>query len=690
MKLKKNSLRGGSATIFFMAIILLIMISSSFVTAEVEAEPEEEPRFIFAFDPHLPPIQYMEDGTAAGYSVEIMDRVAEVEGFEIEYLPMTLSESKSALEREEIDGILGINYSSDRAEDMEFSESFLNSSVAMFVAGEHTGKIENIVDLSGYTVAIQEDTVEYSFLNSFRGIQFNVASNQTYALELLALGRGDVFIGDRVVGQYLINDSERAHNIDMVTGYLLPSEYTIAAQKDDYPLIGRINQGLQTIRNDGSYSEIYNRWFEEDRLLLQRRFDLVMRVLTIGGFLILVVFIGGLLWNKQLKKQVDRKTLDLQKTNRKLEKQINKTKNSNLLRDQILENTPRGVIMLNTEGKILSVNPAGEELANMKGDYTGTLYRNVPLFEDLLKDRFKEVLEEKRVYTGIEKDLKHHRGKWMTVGASTYPLLNFENRAIGLILTLEDITKEKKLRAQLFEKEKARALNRIVAGIAHEIRNPVTSIKTFVELIPGKIENPRFRKEIVNYVPKELDRVNRLIENLIDYAKPKSIHQTLVYPHEVIQSCIVLYEGIIRKKNFNIGMDLEENVSLYVDPNQLKQVMINLILNGIEAMEEGSEEQGIGKGDKPGILIRSYGKENKGIIEVLDEGIGMTAEALEVACDPFYTTKEKGTGLGLALSKQYIEENGGEMIIESIYQKGTTISLIFDQAVDIDGGDQRG
>lgn len=667
-----------------MSIIILLLISVSFVLAETR----EEHIFIFAFDPYMPPIQYIENNTPTGYSVEILDRIAEIEGFEVDYIPMTLSKSRKALNNGEIDGILGMNYSSDLAEEMEFSESFLNSSVAMFVAEEHTGEIENIADLSGYTVSIQEDSVEYEFLNSFRGIQFNVASNQEYAFELLSAGRGDVFIGDRIIGEYRINNYGIGSNSEMITAYLLPSEYTIAVQKDDYQLMSRINQGLQTIRNDGSYSKIFNYWFEEDRMLLQRQFDLVIRVLIIGGLIILALLILGVLWNKELKKQVDRKTLDLQETNRELQKQNNKTKNSNLLRDQILENSPRGVITFNTKGKILSVNSAGKELATIEGDYTGIPYHEVSLFNDLLADKFTEVLEEKRVYTGVEMDLKHRTGKRMTVGVSTYPLLNFENRAIGLILTVEDITKDKKLRAQLFEKEKANALNRIVAGIAHEIRNPITSIKTFVELIPAKIENPRFRKEIANYVPKELDRVNLLIENLIDYAKPKSINPSLVYPHEVIKACIILYEGVISKKNLEIHIDLEESLVIYVDPNQFKQVMINLILNGIEAMEEMLATDSGEKDGKPSLGIHSYRRDNRVVISVMDEGIGMTEESLKVACDPLYTTKEKGTGLGLPLSKQYVEENGGEMVIESAFQKGTTIRLIFDEAMEIDGGER--
>ncbi|MGO4889581.1 transporter substrate-binding domain-containing protein [Anaerobacillus sp. MEB173] len=238
----------------------------------------------------------------------------------------------------------------------------------------------------------------------------------------------------------------------------------------------------------------------------------------------------------------------------------------------------------------------------------------------------------------------------------------------------KQMVEERRLREQIIEQEKSRALSRIVAGIAHEIRNPLTSIKTFVELLPRKYNNERFQKEMNTLVPKEIDRLNQLIEGLINYAKPQKINREPVNLDTLLQEILLLFTTAINNKGYEIKSKIDPNCSIEVDRNQLKQVIINLIINAVDAMDEKQSQELLQ------ITINAYQKAENVYIEVIDEGVGMTSEVLHNVFEPFYTTKAKGTGLGLSIAKQFVQENGGRFTIESEQGAGTIVTLIFEKA----------
>lgn len=219
----------------------------------------------------------------------------------------------------------------------------------------------------------------------------------------------------------------------------------------------------------------------------------------------------------------------------------------------------------------------------------------------------------------------------------------------------------------LRKKDRMESLGILMAGIAHEIRNPLTSIKTYAELLPKKYDNPKFREMISKDIPYEIERLNSLINELLEYSKPKKAFKENVNIYEIIEKILALIGNKIQKESVKINIDIPKDVFVYADKNHLKQIIINLILNGIEAINK----------EEKSINISSMESLGKTYLMIEDNGCGMDKEELNKIYDPFYTTKASGTGLGLFVCYQLMEENNGKIHVSSSKDEGTSFILEF-------------
>ncbi|MCT8139344.1 transporter substrate-binding domain-containing protein [Anaerobacillus sp. CMMVII] len=649
-------------------VLFVFFLSSMFFFEKNILVSAEQNQLRVAFDPYLSPIQFEENGVYRGFSIDVMNLIAELEGFQIDYQPLTKENAIKALQNGEIDVILSIHFLEQNALFMEFSNSLLTSSLGLLVS-EGNYSIEGINDLSNKVTALQRGTVEYEFMRNIRRIKYNTTSNQFDALKLLANGRAVAFIGDHLVAEHYLKRLGLEEEFKFVASNLLPIEYTIAVQKGNYQLLNQINRSLRTIKSEGSYSEIYHEWFAQNDQQASERLLFITQLF--GGLLgvSLLLFLLGIRWNRQLQNMIDKKTKDLSELNTTLKRQNEQTKNNYLFQKQILNSSPRGIVTCDKEKKVTTLNPKAMEIAGVSGKEIGKHYEEIKLLKDLLSDRIESVLQKGEKYL-VEETFWYLEDREYFLRYYIYPQYDYEQKITGLILTFEDGTEDRKLKQQIFEQEKNQALSRVVAGIAHEIRNPLTSIKTFVELIPKKIENKRFQDEISTYLPVEINRINQLIEGLIDYARPRSFNKEIVDAAQVVNECVILFDRTVENKGFTLSSLVQDDLFIEADRNQLKQIVINLIINSIDAMT--SKEQG-----NLVIEIKAFTRENDVIIEIIDQGIGMNNEEIERIFEPFYTTKPKGTGLGLAIAQQYMKENNGSLLIKSEKGFGTTMTLKF-------------
>jgi signal transduction histidine kinase len=213
------------------------------------------------------------------------------------------------------------------------------------------------------------------------------------------------------------------------------------------------------------------------------------------------------------------------------------------------------------------------------------------------------------------------------------------------------------------------SLGLLTAGLAHEIRNPLVAIRTFTQLLPERYEDPEFREGFQGLALKEVDRICGLINDLLSFARPSKPNVKPENINDVVDNIARILETQAKEKSVEIvrrfGHDLPK---VWIDREQMKQVFMNVILNAIQAMQDGGSiviaTSLSARSD--GELIREYVQ-----IEIRDTGVGIPEENLEHIFDPFFTSKDEGSGLGLAVSHQIVQEHGGFMTVESQLGKGT-------------------
>lgn len=258
------------------------------------------------------------------------------------------------------------------------------------------------------------------------------------------------------------------------------------------------------------------------------------------------------------------------------------------------------------------------------------------------------------------------------IGIAIIPLRNKIQHYVDRIFfkrSLEDIAKEnERLRQEIIQTDKLKSISTFASGMAHEIKNPLTSIKTFCEYLPQKIHDKKFLDTFIPLVSKDADRINELIHDLLEYSKPSPPQLVESDIHKIVESVVdVLCAKIIARK-IQVARDYDQThiPEIPLDSRQIKQALLNIMLNSIEAMPE----KGI-------LTLKTRLSHNQKRLNILisDSGCGIAPDNLLRVFDPFFTTKEKGTGLGLSITHGIIKEHGGKIFVESTPGQGTTFRI---------------
>jgi len=222
-----------------------------------------------------------------------------------------------------------------------------------------------------------------------------------------------------------------------------------------------------------------------------------------------------------------------------------------------------------------------------------------------------------------------------------------------------------KLREELQKAEKLKAVATLAAGMAHEIKNPLTSIKTFTEYISKKKTDPEFLEKFQKIVSGEVNRINYIVKQLLEFSKPSDLQLKETGIDSLLDETLDLLNNDFLKHNIKIEKCYSPLPSIKVDPSQMKQVFLNLLLNAIDSMETG------------GIITATIkpGKNDNIIIKIKDSGKGIEKEDLKHIFDPFFSKKNGGTGLGLSVVHGIIEKHGGKISVEGVPGHGTSFQI---------------
>ncbi|RLD94674.1 MAG: hypothetical protein DRI93_03635 [Aquificota bacterium] len=302
-------------------------------------------------------------------------------------------------------------------------------------------------------------------------------------------------------------------------------------------------------------------------------------------------------------------------------------------------------------------------------------------------DHFMTLGTGEKVYV-LDYPLHYHReGKLRTevlrIALHTYPAMGVVRKArfqltlslaatgvlwILTFLLIFYIRRSIRMERQLAEKERLALLGEMAAILAHEIRNPIGSIKGFAQLLMEKKEDDSPEREFLQTMVEECIRLEKLVRDLLHYAREERLRLSTFLLKELVEECVKQSEG--QREDIKLAIEISDNLTITSDRDKLKQILLNLIQNSQEAMkQEGT------------LTIRAHEKGDKIVLEIQDQGKGMTPEVRERIFQPFFTTKSQGTGLGMAIVKKLTEQLEGQIHVESSYGQGSVFRLILPKKV---------
>ena len=333
--------------------------------------------------------------------------------------------------------------------------------------------------------------------------------------------------------------------------------------------------------------------------------------------------------------------------------------------DNVVENMPIGLVALDNQRRIAAFNNTAESVLQLS-------HRRV-IGEDaqaILPPELCQELNCPQIQTEvIEKEIDCTVGDGkivpLEIGAS---LLEDENKtSLGYVILFKDQTEVRSLRREIERSQRLASVGRLAAGVAHEIRNPLSSIKGFATYFKERYPDNARDQQTATIMIQEVDRLNRVVGQLLEFARPVAIKPQATNLNTLIDDSIKLIEKQAGASGIHIKTRNSIQVSeILVDPDRLNQVLLNIYLNAIESMPDGGELN---------IELSSAPGADGVDIVIADTGCGISPEDLSNIFDPYYTTKSSGTGLGLAIAHNIIEAIGGQIQVKSQPGQGTTFRI---------------
>ena len=333
--------------------------------------------------------------------------------------------------------------------------------------------------------------------------------------------------------------------------------------------------------------------------------------------------------------------------------------------DNVVDNMPIGLVALDDHHKIAACNHIAESVLQLSvPDVIGkTAEQMLPVRLWEVVERFAEqdhIIEEE-----IDCTIANGSVVPLEIGASI--LQDANGVFLGYILLFKDLTEVRSLRREIARSQRLASVGRLAAGVAHEIRNPLSSIKGFATYFKERYPDAPQDQKTADIMIAEVDRLNRVVGQLLEFARPVPVSPKLTPLKELVDDSVRLIERKAKEKQITVKtLNFAKMDQAMLDPDRINQVLLNVYLNAIESMDPGGEL---------GVELSAAKEDHHIEIMVSDTGCGIPGEHLSRIFDPYFTTKSTGTGLGLAIAHNIIEALGGKINISSRPGKGTTITL---------------
>jgi two-component system NtrC family sensor kinase len=358
----------------------------------------------------------------------------------------------------------------------------------------------------------------------------------------------------------------------------------------------------------------------------------------------------------------------------RLQKELIETKN---FLESIVEKAGDAISVVDLEGKVLYWNEGAEKIYGYKKEeilgkkLSQFLYprdERLRAEEEKLMDQLMARVKRGEVVPNVEVKRQTKEGREIITSMTISPLRDAEGRIVGVSRICKDITDLKKAEERLILAERLSSLGELTAGVAHELRNPLAGIKINTQILSRKKDLPEMEKKLMNSTQEGIEKIQKIVDDMLHFAKPKPSHFREEEINEVVEKSMAILQTKLKKANiisvFEQGQGLPK---VRIDIHQIQQVLINVLLNAIQAMEKGGT-----------LTIRTFSEDGNDVgIEVRDTGVGIPRPHLKKIFDPFFTTKSEGTGLGLSISLKILENHGATIDVVSEEGKGSTLTIYF-------------
>src|SRR5713226_9213565 len=342
---------------------------------------------------------------------------------------------------------------------------------------------------------------------------------------------------------------------------------------------------------------------------------------------------------------------------------------------RLVDSFPDLILVLDTASHYTFVSPRCEEVLGYTIEEAQSMEfggRTHPEDSPAITALYADILAGKQTFASLEVRVRHKLGDWRRIRFNFSPLSDKKGNIEGVVLSGRDVTDLKRLEEQLIQAEKLAAMGQMLAGVAHELNNPLTAILGVTELLREREGADDSTKRQLELTYRQARRAARIVQNLLEFSRPASPHKKSLDVNSLVERTLQLHEHSLRRNNIEVEFRPEPGLPAVIgDANQLIQVFLNLVTNAEQAIREVR--------DSGRIQVRLTSNANRVRVTVQDDGVGIRPEALPRIFDPFYTTKRPGggTGLGLSICMSIVREHGGNIEAETLPAGGTafTVSL---------------
>ena len=511
-----------------------------------------------------------------------------------------------------------------------YSQPLYTERSKVLVGGD--SEFTKISDISDMSIAVISGSSAHHAANEFfkesHNVRIVLTADLNESFYLFGTEEVDAILGDEAKISYYLNSGIRSNKFKFLDDSILEEDVAIAVNKDQDMLLDILNKGIMDMKKNNQYSHIHSKWFgsfvpETNEPVGS---SMVPNLLIAGLAAIAVL----LVWILTVRSQVSQRTKELAESREELRELVDS------LRDGIIVTDGEGVVQVCNKS-ILDF--LGTQQSNVLGKKPEDIPELVP---------FLEKAGGETIYSKDDRDyLVYHR----KLNAASNNDLIF----------IDDYTERHRVENLNSQESKMIAVGELSAGLAHEIRNPLGLIRSYLYVLKKKIaKDDENGQHAISVMDDSADRINSLIENLLGFSRLSMEDTTETDVRESVESVLSLEEPQFKKRGINVNsnFDLPEGSKLRINGDVLKLCMVNLIQNSIEALSESTKEEKTISVSLNHVGSRLY-------IEVRDNGPGASKEALTTIFNPFYTTKETGTGLGLYILQSELRRIGGTIRAES-------------------------